>query len=59
MRFAMSIEGSCTGVEKDAFHLLLEIERQFRAEERMNLRSQRGKSHQKLLRIIKEQSQQR
>jgi hypothetical protein len=59
MSFEMSMEGSCTGVEKDAFRLLLEIERQFREEERMNLRSQRGKSHQNLLRIIKEQSEKR
>jgi hypothetical protein len=59
MSFEMSMEGSCTGEEKDAFHLLLEIERHFREEERMNLRSQRGKSHQNLLRIIKEQSEKR
>ena len=47
---------SCTAIEKDPLHLLLEIERRFRAEERKNLRSERGRSHQNLLRIIKEQS---
>ena len=47
---------SCTAIEKDPLHLLLEIERRFRAEERKNLCSARGRSHQNLLRIIKEQS---
>ena len=42
-------------IEKDPLHLLLEIERRFRSEERKNLRSERGKSHQNLLRIIKKQ----
>jgi hypothetical protein len=46
---------SCTAIEKDPLHLLLEIERRFRAEEK-NLCSARGRSHQNLLRIIKEQS---
>jgi len=40
---------SCTAIEKDPLHLLLEIERRFRAEERKNLRSERGRSHQNLL----------
>ena len=47
---------SSTAIEKDPLHLLLEIERRFREEERNNLRSERGRSHQNLLRIIKEQS---
>ena len=47
---------SCTAIEKDPLHLLLEIERRFRAEERKNLCSARGRSHLNLLRIIKEQS---
>jgi hypothetical protein len=47
---------SCTAIEKDPLHLLLEIERRFRAEERKNIRSERGRSHQNLLRIIKGQS---
>ena len=47
---------SCTAIENDPLHLLLEIERRFREEERKNLRSERGRSHQNLLRIIKEQS---
>jgi hypothetical protein len=47
---------SCTAIEKDPLHLLLEIERRFRAEERKNFRSKRGRSHQNLLRIIKERS---
>jgi hypothetical protein len=41
-----------TGGEKDWFHLLLEIERRFRAEERKNLRSKRAnraKSNQKAI----------
>jgi len=37
---------SCTAIEKDPLHLLLEIERRFREEERKNLHSQRGRSHQ-------------
>jgi hypothetical protein len=40
-------------VEKDLFHMLLEIERHFRAEERKDLGSKRGRSHLKFLRIIK------
>jgi hypothetical protein len=51
----ISKDASCHAVEKDLLHLLLEIERRFRAEERKNLRTQRGRSHQNLLRIIKEQ----
>ena len=47
---------SCMAIEKDPLHLLLEIERRLREEERKNLRSERGRSHQNLLRIIKEQS---
>ena len=35
-----SKDSQCTGGEKDWFHLLLEIERHFRAEERKNLRSE-------------------
>ena len=35
-----SKDAKCTGGEKDWFHLLLEIERRFRAEERKNLRSE-------------------
>jgi hypothetical protein len=46
---------SSMAIEKGPLHLLLEIERRFRAEERKNLRSERGKSHQNLLRIIKKQ----
>jgi hypothetical protein len=46
--------GSCTAVEKDPLELLLEIERRFRMEDRKNLRSERGRSHQNLLKIIKE-----
>ena len=53
----ISKDGSCSVVEKDPLHLLLEIERRFRAEERKNLRSRRGRSHQNLLRIIKERSE--
>jgi hypothetical protein len=34
-------EADCTGVEKDWFHLLLEIERRFRAEERENREDRR------------------
>jgi hypothetical protein len=47
----------CQTVENDPFHLLLEIERNFRAEERMNLASKRGQSHQNLLKIIKDSSE--
>ena len=47
---------SCTAIEKDPLHLLLEIERRFRVEERKNFRSKRGRSHQNLLRITKEHS---
>jgi hypothetical protein len=50
----ISKDGSCKAVEKDALELLLEIERRFRMEERKNLRSERGRSHQNLLKIIKE-----
>jgi hypothetical protein len=53
----ISKDGSLTAVEKDPVHLLLEIESRLRAEERKNLRSPRGRSHQNLLRIIKEQSE--
>ena len=35
-----SKDAKCTGGEKDWFHLLLEVERRFRAEERKNLRSE-------------------
>jgi hypothetical protein len=52
----ISKDGSCTAVEKDPLHLLLEIERRFREEERKNLHSERGRSHQNLLKIIKKQS---
>ena len=42
----VSIESSkmlpCQTVENDPLHLLLEIERKFRPEERMNLASKRG-----------------
>jgi len=47
---------SYAAIEKDPLHLLLEIERRFRAEESKNIRSERGRSHQNLLRIIKGQS---
>ena len=40
-----------TAVEKDAFRVLLEIERRLREEERKIPRSQRGRAHQKLLKI--------
>ena len=40
-------------VEKDFFHLLLDIERHFRAEERKNLASKRGISHRNFVRLIK------
>jgi hypothetical protein len=50
----ISQDGSCTTVEKDALGLLLEIERRFRVEERKDLRSARGRSHQNLLRIFDE-----
>lgn len=56
MRVNEVAKGSCTAIEKDPLHLLLEIESRFRAEERKNLCSARGRSHQNLLRIIKEQS---
>ena len=46
-----------TAVEKDAFRVLLEIERRLREEERKIPRSQRGRAHQKLLKI-KNQSEQ-
>ena len=35
-----SKDAKCPGGEKDWFHLLLEIERRLRAEERKNLRSE-------------------
>lgn len=44
-------------VQNDLFHLLLEIERHFRAEERKNLSSKRGRSHQNLLKIIRDYSE--
>jgi hypothetical protein len=50
--YEISKDDSCTAVEKDPMHLLLEIERRFRAEERKNLRTQRGRLDQNLLRII-------
>ena len=51
----VSKESFRTAVKNDPFHLLLEIERRFREEERKNLHSERGRSHQNLLRIIKKQ----
>jgi hypothetical protein len=53
----ISKDDFCTAVEKDPLHLLLEIERRFREEERKNLHSQRGRLHQNLLRILKDQSE--
>jgi hypothetical protein len=47
-----------TAVEKNAFHVLLEIERRLREEERKNPRSQRGRAHQNLLKIGKKQFEQ-
>jgi hypothetical protein len=44
-------------VQNDLFHLLLEIERQFRAEERNNLSSKRGSLHQNFVKIIKDTSE--
>jgi len=40
---------SCTAIEKDPLHLLLEIERRFRAEERKNLCSQIMWAHSHLM----------
>jgi hypothetical protein len=48
----ISKDVSCSAVERDLLHLLLKIERRFREEERKNPHSQRGRSHQNLLRII-------
>jgi hypothetical protein len=50
-------DARCTALEKDFFYILLEIESHFRAEERKNLDSKRGRSHLKFLRIIKKPSE--
>lgn len=44
-------------VEKNLFHMLLEIERHFRAEERKDLGLKRGRSHLNFVRIIKKPSE--
>jgi hypothetical protein len=44
-------------VQNDMFHLLLEIERHFRVEERKNLSSKRGSLHHNFVKIIKDTSQ--
>lgn len=46
----------CAAVERGLFNLLLEVERHFRAEERKDLDSKRGRSHRNFLRIMKEPS---
>ena len=58
MRFdEISKDVNRPAVQNDLFHLLLEIESQFRAEERNNLSSKRGSLYQNFIKIIKNTSE--